>query len=1673
MSFTMKPSTKPLKGQTVTSNLGTFDTIIANNIQLENINIAGLLEDSIFLNVIIKDSQIDNTIIGGGGASVGYFSNLYTNQMVNFGSDQFGSYVNWDPSTSVFNIKNGTLKVEGCSFLGNLEVCQNYIRAVNSNGDVNINPNGIGTIYLNGPIYNSNSVGNFYSEIKNGSFKVTSLQDILLQSSTGSATVSSFKDQTFSTINGNISLNTESIGSLNISTINVTSGSTRIVTNLNHNLKSGDIVTLSNTGIIDNTYTVGNILSNNSFLLTTNTSLGSSSIITRGNLLKSLSNNILLNTYSLVKIPENTRLTFGTTTNSISGNTRSLLISSNNDVAITMPTSQSFIIPTNTFLDLGGTNTGGSSTNVITSGNYINYDGSSMNINATNDIKIKSKSLQIESTNTSFYDPILTIANYTTGSLDNKDRGIEYKYFNTQTNSMATGWFGYKSTTNRFTFIPNATNNNEIISGVPGDFEISNLNSGNITLVSGGLFNVNCGTLTNVNTITGCGGTVNINAINNLNVTSGNRISLIANNDIYIPNNIPITIGTSGSRLLETSGNLALTSSKNISLLTNGTSGANGTTGAAIIIPVNTWFSFDGTSIGNQKIYSNTGGDLLITSNKNLYLTLTSGNIIIPSNNNSIGTSASLQFGNASEIIYGNTNGINIISNSTQGSLNLLSQKNITLSNTNGNINLNPLSGDILLYTSLGNVRLLPTSRIIFDISGTQNSIRLDNLNNLVINGGLTNAIELKNSNNINLIANNDINLQATQNINISRGTFLNLSQDKSRYIVADTLGSFLLTNNTSNGSILLTSFNTILNNTGGTLSVVNSITSISTNTLTVSGTTGSQVNFNIDNVKFRDPIISLANYNLLTNDSKDRGIEFNYFTTGSGSTSGINQNGWFGFKNSTGRFTYYSNAQNTNEIITGTMGQIEFDSAYLTNSLNFTGNGQINMNCGTISNLNTILGCTGTVNIIGSSNVNISSNNILLQAGTKVQIPYNTPLCFGDTTNSIFTNSNGTMTISALNGSGTIVLNSNVQINGTTTNVYSTITNIQDPIFSLGGVTGPVINDLKDRGIEFKWNNGSTTKTGFFGYKNNISRFVFIRDGTNIDEVYNGAFSDVQFGNGYLTNLDLANGTISNVNTISGGRINIIATTGPISLSSGNILVPFNSKLSFGSTSNSVSADTAGNLTISSLKDTNITSQTGNINLILNTSGNSFIRIPENVKLYFGSDNTNYIVRNTSNNLLITNSIGNINITPSSSNGSVNIPENTFLNFGTGSTKNSLYSDGQQLFINGYNGIGINTSTFTISGNINVIGTISAAVSSNFDINSYILPLGTSQLLNIQSISSTSGTTTITVDNNHNFAIGDSIKLINTSTTPSIDGTFTVNQILSPVSFQITTTPITSYTNGTSNTITGTVKSNLTTYQGKDVGIQVNYWTTVGNTSLTSGSAGYKTGFFGYKNSSQRWTYYNNATISNNIVSGTLSDIEVNKVFTNNMSGFILDGTISAGSNAIAGNNFQISGGNINNTPIGTNVAQSGRFTNLSNTVSASLQNVTLTSSLAYTFERYTLSTTGLQTRNPSSNYVISMFSITGTNYISSSGTMPSSSANIQDGTFKILTCNAMGIGCRHTIHFGQDKLITPNPLNSNAKASRLIFKRQGQTAQLVFDAQGNNNQGAWILLSNGVYVE
>lgn len=100
------------------------------------------------------------------------------------------------------------------------------------------------------------------------------------------------------------------------------------------------------------------------------------------------------------------------------------------------------------------------------------------------------------------------------------------------------------------------------------------------------------------------------------------------------------------------------------------------------------------------------------------------------------------------------------------------------------------------------------------------------------------------------------------------------------------------------------------------------------------------------------------------------------------------------------------------------------------------------------------------------------------------------------------------------LNVGGNTIIGGNLTVNGTTYTVNSTVTTLDDPIMTLGGDTAPVSDDNKDRGIEFRWHNGTVAKTGFFGYDDSTGYLTFIPDGTNTGEVYSGTMGDIQATN-------------------------------------------------------------------------------------------------------------------------------------------------------------------------------------------------------------------------------------------------------------------------------------------------------------------------------------------------------------------------------------------------------------------------------------------------------------------------------------------------------------------------------------------------------------------------------
>lgn len=84
------------------------------------------------------------------------------------------------------------------------------------------------------------------------------------------------------------------------------------------------------------------------------------------------------------------------------------------------------------------------------------------------------------------------------------------------------------------------------------------------------------------------------------------------------------------------------------------------------------------------------------------------------------------------------------------------------------------------------------------------------------------------------------------------------------------------------------------------------------------------------------------------------------------------------------------------------------------------------------------------------------------------------------------------------------LTIGGDLTVNGTTTTVNSTTVTIDDPIFTLGGDTAPSSDDGKDRGIEFRYFDG-TAKLGFFGYDNSTDKFTLLTDATNLSEVFSG----------------------------------------------------------------------------------------------------------------------------------------------------------------------------------------------------------------------------------------------------------------------------------------------------------------------------------------------------------------------------------------------------------------------------------------------------------------------------------------------------------------------------------------------------------------------------------------
>lgn len=206
------------------------------------------------------------------------------------------------------------------------------------------------------------------------------------------------------------------------------------------------------------------------------------------------------------------------------------------------------------------------------------------------------------------------------------------------------------------------------------------------------------------------------------------------------------------------------------------------------------------------------------------------------------------------------------------------------------------------------------------------------------------------------------------------------------------------------------------------------------------------------------------------------------------------------------------------------------------------------------------------------------------------------------------------------------LTIDGNLIVNGSQTSVESTTIYVKDPVFTLGGNTNPTSDDNKDRGIEFRWHNGSAAKLGFFGFDDSTGKFTFIPDATNTSEVYSGTTGELS------AKIDWSN--IINKDTFVNS---LTGTTNEIEVSSntGNVT------LSLPAT---INANTTG--TAASLTNARTISLSGDVTGSVSFDGSANVDIPTTItinSLVLGTDTTGDYVQSlvAGNGIIVSNNSG------------------------------------------------------------------------------------------------------------------------------------------------------------------------------------------------------------------------------------------------------------------------------------------------------------------------------------------------------------------------------------------------------------------------------------------------
>jgi hypothetical protein len=360
--------------------------------------------------------------------------------------------------------------------------------------------------------------------------------------------------------------------------------------------------------------------------------------------------------------------------------------------------------------------------------------------------------------------------------------------------------------------------------------------------------------------------------------------------------------------------------------------------------------------------------------------------------------------------------------------------------------------------------------------------------------------------------------------------------------------------------------------------------------------------------------------HNVYINGTSDTLAEFIYDTVGGAVTGGTG----ITVANSDGADTSTVSITNTG-VTAGSYGSA-------TQIPTFTVNAQGQLTVAGVANVATALtvdGDTGTgdvdlltddLRIVGTANEIVTSS---AKAGTDVTLTVGLPddVTIGDAltvTGAASVGGNfsvdGNVQLGNASGdtvqtSGSLTVGGNLTVNGTTTSVNSTVVSLDDPVLVLADNSGTAVDGI-DRGVRFKYGDGTATKEGFFGFDHQTERFVFTKDEDfSGGEDASSPWHDAQFGGVYAGDVTVGISTNNTITTTSGNLV-LDSASGTIDINdnvdiSGSLVLGTDLAVAHGGTG--ISSFTANGVFISNSSGTAISFLTGTTGDMIqfNSSGN------------------------------------------------------------------------------------------------------------------------------------------------------------------------------------------------------------------------------------------------------------------------------------------------------------------------------------------------------------------------------------------------------------------------------------------------------------------------------------